>query len=96
VAGAAEGSGMQLQLKEGANIENPREYADHAVEQLRQLLLGGKRARVDPRRQDFYEIEGGDETYYIHVSPITGNVVLLARWFRQADECCEAAGHFAS
>jgi hypothetical protein len=87
---------MEIQLKEGANIENPREYAAHAVEQLRQLLVAGKPAQADPRRQNFYEIENGDEKYYIHVSPITGNVVLLARWIRQANECCQAAGHFVS
>jgi hypothetical protein len=87
---------MEIQLKPGASIENPREYAAQAVEQLRQLLVAGKAAQADPRRQSFYEIESGDGTYYIHVSPITGNVVLLARWIRQADECCEAAGNFAA
>jgi hypothetical protein len=87
---------MEIQLKEGASIENPREYAARAVEHLRQLLVTGKPAQPDPRRRNFYEIEGGDETYYVHVSPITGNVVLLARWIRQADECCQAAGRFAS
>jgi len=87
---------MEIQLKEGASIENPREYAAHAVEQLRQLLAAGNPAQPDPRRQNFYDIEGKDETYYIHVSPITGNIVLLARWIREAEECCHSAGHFAA
>ena len=87
---------MEIQLKEGVNIENPRQYAAHAVEQLRQLLAAGKLAQLDPKRQNFFEIESEDETYYIHVSPITGNVVLLARWIRQADECCQARGHFVA
>ena len=87
---------MEIQLKEGASIENPREYAAQAVEQLRQLLVSGNPAQPDPRRQNFYEIESKDETYYIHVSPFTGNVVLLARWIRQAEECCHAAGHYAA
>lgn len=94
---AAEGiESMEIQLREGASIENPREYAEHAVEHLRQLLASGNPAQQDPRRQNFYEIEGKDETYYIHVSPVTGNVVLLARWIREAEECCHAAGHFTA
>ena len=87
---------MEIQLKEGVSIENPREYAADAVEQLRQLLVAGNPAQPDPRRQNFYEIEGKDEAYYIHVSPITGNVVLLARWIREAEECCQGTGHFAA
>lgn len=87
---------MEILFSEGVRIENPREYAEHSVEQLRQLLVAGKPAQPDPKRGNFYEIESGDDTYYIHVSPITGNVVLLAKWMRQAEECCRAAGNFAA
>jgi hypothetical protein len=77
-----------IQFKKGASLENPREYENVAVEQLRNLLEAGNPGQRDPRRENFYEIENQYETYYIHVSPISGNVTLLAKWIRQSQECC--------
>jgi hypothetical protein len=34
----------------------------------------------DPKRPDFYEVESGSDVYYIHISPVTGNILLLAAW----------------
>jgi hypothetical protein len=87
---------MVIQIKEGAGIENPREYSPHAVEHLRDLLATGTSAQLDPRRENFYEIEGKSEIYYIHISPISGNVVLLAKWLRQPQDCCFGAGHLVA
>ena len=80
-----------IQIKEGAKIENPREYESGAVENLRLLLQVGGAALRDPRRENFYEVEGCNETFYIHVSPISGNVVLLAKWLRQTQDSCLSA-----
>lgn len=80
-----------FQIKEGTRIENPREYESAAVENLRLLLEGGSLVQRDPQRENFYEIEGNGETYFIHVSPVTGNVMLLAKWLRQSEECCLSA-----
>jgi hypothetical protein len=80
-----------IQIKEGARIENPREYEPGAVENLRLLLQVGSLAQRDPQRENFYEIEGNCETYYIHISPVSGNIVLLAKWLRQSQECCLSA-----
>ena len=77
-----------IQFKKGASVENPREYETVAVEQLRNLLESGSPGQRDPRRENFYEIESQSETYYIHVSPVSGNVTLLAKWIRQSTECC--------
>ena len=85
-----------MQIKEGARIENPRDYEPGAVEQLRELLASGNPAQRDPHREDFYEIEGCNETYYIHISPISGNVVLLAKWLRQSQDCCLSSGHLVA
>jgi hypothetical protein len=85
-----------IRINEGAEIENPREYGLGAVENLRLLLEVGSRAQRDPQRENFYEIEGKCETYYIHVSPISGNVVLLAKWLRQPQECCFNARHLVA
>jgi hypothetical protein len=88
--------GMQLQMRDGSRIENPREYEVHAVEDLRDLLLAGSQAQPDPHRENFYQIEHDKNAYYIHVSPITGNVILLAKWARQPQPCyADAAGILA-
>lgn len=76
-----------IQVKEGARIENPRKYEPSAIEHLRHLLEIGIPAQRDPRRENFYEIENNCDTYYIHVSPISGDVVLLAKWIRQPLDC---------
>ena len=80
-----------IQIKEGARIENPRDYHLGEVENLRFLLEVGSPVHRDPNRENFYEIEGSGETYYIHVSPISGNVVLLAKWLRQSQVWCLGA-----
>jgi hypothetical protein len=85
---------MEIQIKTGARINNPRNYEPYEVEQLRDLLVTGAPAQLDPRRENFYELEGKDETYYIHISPITGEIVLLARWNREPTDCCMNSGHF--
>jgi len=85
-----------IQVKEGARIENPREYEPGAVQQLRRLLEVGSPALRDAHRENFYEIEGQSETYYIHISPISGNVVLLAKWLRQPQDCCLSSGHLVA
>lgn len=76
------------QAKVVATIENPREYETRVVEQLRRLLQAGAPTQADARRPHFYEIDAQDETYYIHISPFSGNVVLLAKWTRHPQDCC--------
>jgi hypothetical protein len=78
---------MELRITELSSIENPREYAVHEVDDLRHLLLSGGQAECDPRRQHFYNLTSEKNAYYIHISPISGNVILLAKWLRQPSEC---------
>jgi hypothetical protein len=85
-----------IQVKHGARIENPREYEPCAVEHLRQLLDAGSPVQRDPQREHFYEIEGQTEIYYIHLSPINGNVVLVAKWLRQSQDCCVSSGYLVA
>jgi hypothetical protein len=80
----------QVQLPEAAVIENPREYPSGAIESLRRLLRSGAAPEPDPRRENFYQIDGDEEVYYIYVSPISGNVVLLANWSLRTQEECAA------
>ncbi len=53
-----------LQIKEEAQVENPREYEPGTVEELRHLLQAGSPAKRDPQRENFYEVESKSETYY--------------------------------
>ncbi len=85
-----------IQIKAEARIENPRKYDFGAVEHLRHLLAAGSAAQRDPQRENFYDIEGHGEAYYIHVSPISGNVVLLAKWVRQSQDCCVGSGQLVA
>lgn len=71
---------MVMRLEHELNIEDPRHHSQERVETLRQLLAGGARVEADPKRPDFFEVESGSDVYYIHISPITGKIVLLAAW----------------
>ena len=75
-------------VKTVAAIEYPRGYEAGVVNHLQHLLQAGAPAQRDPQRENFYEIDGEEGSYYIHISPITGNVILLAKWTRQAEGCC--------
>ncbi|MFQ5696422.1 MAG: hypothetical protein ACE5HB_10570 [Terriglobia bacterium] len=71
---------MMLQLRETAMIENLRHYPHQTVQALRGLLAAGALAQADPRRKHFYELENGSEVFYIHLTPRTRRVLLLATW----------------
>jgi hypothetical protein len=71
---------MVMRLEHEVNIENPRHHSLERVDTLRRLLAGGARVECDPKRPDFYEVESGSDIYYIHISPVTGNILLLAAW----------------
>ena len=47
-------------------------------------MAGGASAIADPKRSGFYEVESDSVIYYIHVSPVTGKILLLATWQNDA------------
>ena len=61
-------------------IEDPRNHPAETVAALRDILSSGARTIPDPKRRGFYEIQGDSLVYYIHISPVNGNVLLLATW----------------
>ena len=85
-----------IQINEQAKIENPRNYEACAIEQLDHLLKIGSPAHPDPRRKNFYDVAGATENFYVHVSPISGNVVLLAKWLRQSQDCYANTGQLVA
>jgi len=82
---------MVLRVKKQTKVENPRGYIAKVVDELRNLLTAGARARRDPSRENFYEVENTKNVFYIHISPVTGNVVLLAKWPGQSQGAREKA-----
>lgn len=71
---------MAIQINAQSRIEDPRNYGPDIVSELRGLLMAGKCAHRDPRRLHLYELEAGQSTFYIHISPVSGDIMLLARW----------------
>jgi len=76
---------MILKMKDSFRIDNLRRCPPERVEALRSALVAGVVAAADPRRKSFYDLEAGDNIFYIHVSP-TGTVLLLACWSKEPAE----------
>jgi len=70
---------MILKMNGPLHIDNLRRYPSETVEALRSALVAGVVAAADPHRKDFYDLEAGDNIFYVHLSP-TGTVLLLACW----------------
>jgi hypothetical protein len=87
---------MVLQMNEHARIEDPREYGTDVVNDLRNLLTAGGCAQRDPHRDNFYELENDGHTFYIHISPVNGDVMLLAKWLSSPKEARTPAAHVAA
>ena len=87
---------MILRLNQHPNIENLRHHGPEAVEKLRHLLASGAPAKLDPRRSDFYELEDGNKVFYIHISPVSGKVLLLATWLKDEEAAEMTASHQAA
>jgi hypothetical protein len=87
---------MVLRMNEQLRIEDPRKYGADVVNDLHNLLTVGGCAQRDPRRENFYELKNGGHTFYIHVSPVNGDVMLLAKWLSGAKDACTPAAQFAA
>jgi hypothetical protein len=81
---------MFLRMKHLPGVDNLRDYPTEIIKELEELLLSGGSALPDPKRKGFYDLQNHERTFFIHISPITGRVVLLATWrktpFRKLDE----------
>ncbi len=77
---------MVLQVNNRPMIENLRKYPVETVEKLRRLLAAGAHAQPDPRRKNFFEVQDGCEVFYIHLTPFSRKVMLLARWDKGCPE----------
>lgn len=70
---------MTLRLR-GIEIENLNRYPEPVVLGLRAALDGGVAVVPDPKRSNFYEVRGAQQTYYIDVLANGSKVILLSVW----------------
>jgi hypothetical protein len=66
--------------KETIRIENARLYPSAIVDQLRTALSNGAELHADKSRMNFYDLDTKGRTYFIYLSPVSGNVTLIATW----------------
>jgi hypothetical protein len=71
---------MVANLRGNIQIEDLGNHPTQAVADLQCLLAQGASTVADPKRNGFYEVESDSTVYYIHVSPVTGRILLLATW----------------
>ena len=78
---------MQLELDSMADLKilDPRGHSAEILLRLRQALVSGAPATPDARRPDFFEIQDGDQVFYIHLSPATRKITLLATWSHEPE-----------
>lgn len=78
---------MRIEFEQAADskIEDPRGHSPETVRRLRQALTSGAPAAPDARRPGFFEIRAEDQVFYIHVSPATKKITLLATWAHEAE-----------
>jgi hypothetical protein len=65
---------------QAAKIEDPRGHSAETLQRLRQALTSGAPASPDERRPGFFEVQADDQVFYVHISPVTHRVILLATW----------------
>jgi hypothetical protein len=75
---------MRITFGEILDIKDLGKHSAATVIELGIVLAGTPNATPDPKRKDFYEVEGGATVYYIYVSPVTGTISLIAAWKNMA------------
>jgi hypothetical protein len=71
---------MLLRIKHRPDVDNMRNYPAEIIKELEELLLSGGAALPDPKRKDFYDLENLGCTFFVHISPNTAKVMLIATW----------------
>lgn len=74
---------MLIRLNHKPVIDNLRNYPQSIVDRLALLLGDGALANPDPHRPGFYDVADGERVFFIHISPVTGRVWLLASWLTE-------------
>ena len=75
----------QLKIAAQFKIEDPRGHSPETLRHLREALVSEAPVNPDARRPNFFEVEAGDQVFYIHISPLTQGITLLATWAREPE-----------
>ena len=71
---------FEAEFKGRSTIEDPRGHSPETVARLRQALACGAPAIPEARRPGFFEVHADEHVFYIHISPVTQRITLLATW----------------
>ena len=71
---------MRMQTCGEYEVEDLLGHPAEMLEELRERLSDCAKMIPDPKRAGFYEVPSDELTYYIHVLPGSGKVLLLAAW----------------
>ncbi len=61
-------------------IEDLRDHPRELIAELGDLLASGVPAIPDPKHPELYEIKSDAQVFYVHISPVTVKVSLVATW----------------
>jgi hypothetical protein len=61
-------------------IEDLRDHPRELIVELCHLLGSGAQRIPDPKHPELYEIKSDAHVFYVHISPATGKVLLVATW----------------
>jgi hypothetical protein len=76
---------FELELNSESTIENPRGHSPETLRRLREALSSAAPAVADVRRPHFFEVQADEQVFYVHISPLSQKVTLLATWSREPE-----------
>lgn len=76
---------FELELPQESKIEDPRGHSPETLRRLREAIASGAHTTPDERRPGFFEMQSDDQVFYIHVSPATQKITLLATWSHEPE-----------
>jgi hypothetical protein len=84
-------------IKRTPAVQDLHNHSQEQISELRLLLELNAPAKADPRRPGFFELEGGQNIFYVFKYPTGEKVLLLGVWERDpvaelaACSCCYSA-----
>jgi hypothetical protein len=69
-----------MRWERDVQIQDLRDHPRELIVELGDLLASGTEAIPDPKHPELYEIKSDAHVFYVHISPVTGKVLLLATW----------------
>lgn len=74
---------FELERNSALTIEAPRGHSPETLRRLREALSSAAPAVPDARRPNFFEVHADEQVFYVHISPLSQKITLLATWARE-------------